>query len=124
MRRREFLSTVVGAAMIHADAFANAFSSNGLGMSTCLSAPVAEPWGSADIQSTVKPLALGLIVHPTYSNPEAAISQIKELGLSNCFLELDDWIGRFSASRAQELSGLLEKYEVTATSVEIVGPGR
>jgi sugar phosphate isomerase/epimerase len=69
-------------------------------------------------------MALGTIIHPTYNDPEAAISRVKELGMSNCFLGLDDWIGRFSAPDAKRLNALLEKYDITATCVEIVGPGR
>jgi L-ribulose-5-phosphate 3-epimerase len=39
-------------------------------------------------------------------------------------LSLDAYIGKFTPELAKEIGGLLEKYEVTATSVEVVGPGR
>ena len=64
------------------------------------------------------------MIAPVYDGPETAIARVKELGMSNCFLSLDDYIGRFSTSGAQRLSAMLDKYGVTATSVEIVGPGR
>lgn len=124
MRRREFLSTMAGVAMIHDDAFANVFLGKGSGESAALSTLSAGPLDPAETQGAVKPMALGTIIHPTYSDPEAAISRVKELGMSNCFLGLDDWIGRFSAPDARRLSALLEKYGITATTVEVVGPGR
>ncbi len=72
--------------------------------------------------SASAPMALGLMIQPAHG-PEASISRVKQLGLPTCFLSLDEYIGRFTKSLAQELHGLLEKYEVTATSAEVVGPG-
>ena len=74
-------------------------------------------------QNALKPMALGLMIQPA-TGAEAAISRVKELGFSNCFLSLDGYLGKFSESLAQELRGLLDKYGVVATSVEVVGPGR
>jgi len=68
------------------------------------------------------PMALGLMIQPAHG-PEAAIARVKQLGLPTCFLSLDEYIGKFTKSLAQELHGLLEKYGVTATSAEVVGPG-
>jgi L-ribulose-5-phosphate 3-epimerase len=68
------------------------------------------------------PMALGLMVQPAHG-PEAVIARVKQLGLPTCFLSLDEYIGKFTKSLAQELHGLLEKYGVTATSAEVVGPG-
>jgi len=73
--------------------------------------------GAAD-----SPMALGLMVQPAHG-PEAVIARVKQLGLPTCFLSLDAYIGKFTKSLAQELHGLLEKYGVTATSAEVVGPG-
>jgi len=67
-------------------------------------------------------MALGLMVQPAHG-PEAVIARVKQLGLPTCFLSLDAYIGKFTKSLAQELHGLLEKYGVTATSAEVVGPG-
>jgi sugar phosphate isomerase/epimerase len=68
-------------------------------------------------------MALGLVIKPG-PNAEAAISRVKELGLPTCFLSLDDYIGKFTPSLAEELQGLLRKYAVTPTAAEVVGPGR
>lgn len=68
-------------------------------------------------------MALGLLITP-YPQPEAAIARVRELGFSNCFLSLDAYIGKYSNALAAEMHGLLEKYEVTATAAEVVGPGR
>ena len=123
MQRREFLSMTVGATMIHAGALTSAFPGAGTGSSKMLSGLVPEPDKFTETQNSVKPMAIGVMIRPTYDDPEVAISRVKDLGLSNCFLDLDDYIGRFSPSGAQQLSALLEKYGVTATAVEIVGPG-
>ena len=78
---------------------------------------------SSDAQAAVAPMAVGLIIQPA-SGPEAAIARVKELGLTNCFLSLDGYIGKFTPLLAQELNALLQKYGVVATSAEVVGPGR
>ncbi len=70
-----------------------------------------------------KPMALGLMIQPA-TGAEAAIARVKELGLPTCFLSLDGYIGKFNAQLAEEIRGLLDKYGVTATSAEVVGPGR
>ena len=71
--------------------------------------------------SKLKPMALGLLVSP-YGDPEKVIRRVHDLGFSNCFLSLDGYIGKFTADAATQIKGLLEKYEVTATTVEVVGP--
>ena len=81
----------------------------------------AEPGaGTADAP---KPMALGLMIQPA-TGAEAAIARVKELGLPTCFLSLDGYIGKFTPSLATEIKGYLDKYGVTATSAEVVGPGR
>jgi len=70
-----------------------------------------------------KPMALGLMIQPA-TGAEAAIARVKELGLPTCFLSLDGYIGKFTPSLAAEIKGYLDKYGVTATSAEVVGPGR
>jgi sugar phosphate isomerase/epimerase len=42
--------------------------------------------------------------------------------MSNCFFSLDGYLGKFSKAFAQELSGLLEKYNVVPTAAEVVRP--
>lgn len=116
MRRREFLAAGIGATAMfqfrtHADSLFPSVLRD------------RAPAHSADAQTDLPPMALGLIIQPG-SVPEAAISRVKELGLTNCFLSLDDYIGHFTPQLAQQLNELLAKYRIVATSVEVVGPGR
>jgi len=71
--------------------------------------------------ASLKPMAVGLLVSP-YGAPEATIRRVHDLGFSNCFLSLDGYIGKFTPGAATEIKGLLDKYEVVATTVEVVGP--
>jgi L-ribulose-5-phosphate 3-epimerase len=77
----------------------------------------------APAERALRPMALGVLISPS-PDPEAAVSKVKKLGLSNCFLSLDDYIGKFSESLAKQLTSLLDRYNVQATTVEVVGPGR
>jgi L-ribulose-5-phosphate 3-epimerase len=71
----------------------------------------------------VKPMDLGLVISP-FGAPEEHIRRVHDLGLSNCFLSLDKYIGGgFTPHLAKQFRELLAKYEVTATTVEVVGPG-
>ena len=45
------------------------------------------------------------------------------MGFSNCFLSMDGYIGHFTPELAAQFRELLEKYELVATTVEVVGPG-
>jgi L-ribulose-5-phosphate 3-epimerase len=123
MRRREFLGAAIGATILQAGARAGSRSHETLAVSKSFSDAGAAPSHSADALSNLKPMAVGLMIQPA-SGAEAAISRVKELGLSNCFLSLDGYIGKFTPLLAQELNGLLQKYSVVATSAEVVGPGR
>ncbi len=75
----------------------------------------------AAAQSTLKPMALGLLVAP-FGAPEATIRRVHDLGFTNCFLSLDKYIGGFTPAIASQMKDLLAKYQVTATTVEVVGP--
>lgn len=80
--------------------------------------------GSTAAQSSpgaLKPMAVGLLVSP-YGAAEATIKRVHDLGFSNCFLSLDGYIGKFTPEAANELKDLLAKYNVVATTVEVVGP--
>jgi sugar phosphate isomerase/epimerase len=66
-------------------------------------------------------MAVGLLVSP-YSAPEATIKRVHDMGFSNCFLSLDGYIGKFTADAAKQIGDLLSKYDVVATTVEVVGP--
>lgn len=118
MRRRTFLKAAVSATILQTSAFADRVSSRRMGIANLLPSVAAAP-----PQGTLKPMALGLMIQPA-TGAEAAIARVKELGLPTCFLSLDGYIGKFSESLAKEIRALLEKYEVTATSAEVVGPGR
>jgi L-ribulose-5-phosphate 3-epimerase len=79
------------------------------------------PAASQANSAALKPMALGLVVSP-YGAPEQTIKRVHDLGFSNCFLSLDGYIGKFTHDAAQELKGLLAKYNVVATTIEVVGP--
>jgi L-ribulose-5-phosphate 3-epimerase len=117
MHRRGFLAGAVGAAMVVAERAASPLAigtSKGFVLSGAGS-------GAPDSQPPVKPMAVGLMIQPA-NGPEIVISRVKQIGLSNCFLSLDGYIGKFTPALAQQIGGLLEKYQVTATSAEVVGP--
>jgi L-ribulose-5-phosphate 3-epimerase len=69
----------------------------------------------------LKPMALGLLIGP-HGAPEGTIKRVRDMGFSNCFLSLDGYIGRFTPDAAKQISDLLAKYDLTATTVEVVGP--
>lgn len=69
----------------------------------------------------LKPMAVGLLVSP-YGAPEATIKRVRDLGFSNCFLSLDGYIDRFTPDAATQIQDLLAKYDLVATTVEVVGP--
>lgn len=116
MRRREFLGAAVGATILSTKALATPSNAAKSAMSPKGSHP-------ANAQSSLPPMAVGLMIQPA-NGAEAAIARVKELGLTNCFLSLDGYIGKFTPLVAQALNALLQKYSVIATSAEVVGPGR
>jgi sugar phosphate isomerase/epimerase len=69
----------------------------------------------------LKPMAVGLLIKP-FAAPEERIKRVHDMGFTNCFLSLDEYIGRFTADLAPMYRDLLEKYQVIATTVEVVGP--
>jgi L-ribulose-5-phosphate 3-epimerase len=77
--------------------------------------------GAETKAASLKAMALGLLVSP-FGAPEATIRRVHDLGFTNCFLSLDGYIGGFAPSIASEMKDLLARYEVTATTVEVVGP--
>jgi len=72
-------------------------------------------------EKKLKPMALGLLIKP-FGAPEETIRRVHDLGFTNCFLSLDDYVGGFTPAIATQMKDLLAKYEVTATTVEVVGP--
>jgi L-ribulose-5-phosphate 3-epimerase len=97
-----------------------------LGMAAA--AVAVEGWktGSAMAEPVrqLKPFELGLLIVP-YSAPEEKIKVLRDLGFSNCYLSLDGYInqgGDFTPEIVSLYRGLLKKYEITVTTVEVVGP--
>ena len=86
-----------------------------------MAATVLHSSASGAEEKKLKPMALGLLVSP-FGAPEATIRRVHDLGFTNCFLSLDGYIGGFTPAIATEMKDLLARYEVTATTVEVVGP--
>lgn len=84
-------------------------------------ATLLRPRDSFAEDQKLKPMALGLLVSP-FGAPEATIRRVHDLGFTNCFLSLDGYLGGFTPAIAAEMKELLARYEVTATTVEVVGP--
>jgi sugar phosphate isomerase/epimerase len=89
--------------------------------SAAIAMSVFHPGVSSAEEKKMKPMALGLLVSP-FGSTEATIRRVHDLGFTNCFLSLDGYIGGFTPAIAAEMKELLAKYEVTATTVEVVGP--
>ena len=107
MRRRDFLSSAAAAtALLPTAALAHTF------------APAAK---APSPDSGAHAMPLGLLISPA-DGPEATISRVHQLGLPTCFLSLDAYIGKFTPALATQFKGLLTKYNVTCTTVEVVGP--
>jgi hydroxypyruvate isomerase len=66
-------------------------------------------------------MAVGLIIQPA-NGAEAAIARVQDLGMSNCFLSLDGYLGKMNQTLAHQIGDLLEKYKVVATAAEVVRP--
>ncbi len=115
MRRREFLGAALGAAVIQAGAGAHPLAYGQTGTAPASSST------TEGRQSSLRPWSVGLLISPS-PDPEAAISRVKQLGMNNCFLSLDAYIGKYTPALAEEFNGLLNKYGIIATTAEVV-PG-
>lgn len=109
MQRREFLAGAVSATMMSASGRAEAFFAN----------PQADP---SQAQHHLQPMAVGLLIQPAHG-PEESVRRVHEMGMTNCFLSLDGYLGRYSSDLARQLEGFLEKYDVVPTAAEVVNPG-
>lgn len=69
----------------------------------------------------LKPMAVGLLIKP-FGAPEERIKRVHDMGFTNCFLSLDDYLGRFTPDLVPMYRALLDRYQVVATTVEVVGP--
>jgi L-ribulose-5-phosphate 3-epimerase len=106
MQRRQFLAGAVSATL--------------MGAVGCADGLAAEAAGEA-AAGRLRAMAVGLIIQPA-SGAEAAFAKVRDLGMTNCFLSLDGYLGKFSPALAQELGGLLEKFDLVATAAEVVRP--
>lgn len=70
----------------------------------------------------LKPMEVGLLVSPN-GDPEPTIRRVRDLGFSNCFFSLDGYVNHFTPQLAAQFRDLLAKYELIATTVEVVVPG-
>jgi len=93
-----------------------------LGMaSAAVLAQSLPPSAVAAAPTSLKPMAVGLLVSP-FKAPEETFQRVHDMGFSNCFLSLDGYIGGFTASVSAQFQDLLAKYNLVATTVEVVGP--
>jgi sugar phosphate isomerase/epimerase len=77
---------------------------------------------AATIESKpLKPMEVGLLISP-YGAPEERVKRVRDMGFSNCFLSMDGYLGQFTPEVSRQFRELLDKYEVVATTVEVVGP--
>jgi L-ribulose-5-phosphate 3-epimerase len=90
-----------------------AIAANALSSATAFATTASQP---------LKPMELGLLIAP-FSSPEERFRVLRDLGLTNCFLSLDAYIGGFTPHVVGQYRDLLAKYQITATAVEVVGPG-
>ena len=91
--------------------------------SAALFSEVIHPAASlaAAAPAPLKPMEVGLLIKP-FDGPEVTFKRVRELGLSNCFLSLDDYLNGFTKQIADQFGDLLGKYSLVATAVEVVGP--
>jgi L-ribulose-5-phosphate 3-epimerase len=76
---------------------------------------------AAQQAAQLKPMELGLLIVP-FGAPEQHIRVLHDLGFTNCFLSLDGYIGGFTPEVVSQFRELLDKYKITVTTVEVVGP--
>jgi L-ribulose-5-phosphate 3-epimerase len=85
------------------------------------SAVVAQGLPRALAAAPVKPFALGVVIKP-FPAPEEHLRTVHELGFPTVFLSMDDYLGSFTPELAKQYRELLARYQLTATTVEVVGP--
>jgi sugar phosphate isomerase/epimerase len=85
------------------------------------SAVVAQGLPRAFAAAPVKPFALGVVIKP-FGAPEEHLRTVHELGFPTVFLSMDQYLGSFTPELAKQYRELLDKYQLTATTIEVVGP--
>jgi sugar phosphate isomerase/epimerase len=66
-------------------------------------------------------MALGVVITP-FGAPEERLRMVHELGFPTCFLSMDKYLGNFTPALASQYRELLARYQLTATTIEVVGP--
>jgi len=82
------------------------------------SASAATP---APASTRFAPMAMGLLIKP-FPSPEEKIAVVKQLGIPTCFLSLDNYIGKFTPALVKQMQNALDKYQIVATTAEVVQP--
>jgi L-ribulose-5-phosphate 3-epimerase len=90
--------------------------------SAVLAAQGMNPKSAFATSAPLKPMDLGLLIAP-FSAPEERFRVLRDLGLTNCFLSLDGYIGGFTPAVVSQYRDLIAKYDIAVTTVEVVGPG-
>jgi L-ribulose-5-phosphate 3-epimerase len=85
------------------------------------SAVVAQRLPRAFAAAPAKPFALGVVIKP-FGAPEEHLRTVHELGFPTVFLSMDQYLGSFTPVLAKQYRELLAKYQLTATTIEVVGP--
>ena len=89
--------------------------------SAAIAAQAMSPASVFATTASLKPMELGLLIVP-FSAPEEKFRVLRELGLTNCFLSLDGYIGGFTPAVVSQYRDLIAKYNITVTTVEVVRP--
>jgi L-ribulose-5-phosphate 3-epimerase len=66
-------------------------------------------------------MALGVVMSP-YGAPEETLRHVHEWGFPSVFLSMDKYLGSFTPALATQYRDLLAKYQLVATTIEVVGP--
>ncbi len=106
MQRRAFITTAFGAGM--ASSMRSAW-------------PLGHAWMGAP-PAALKPMELGLLIKPA-RGIEETLARVRKLGFTNCFLSLDDFLGKYNSALAQKMQDALDRNSLVATTAEVVGPG-
>jgi sugar phosphate isomerase/epimerase len=82
---------------------------------------LGQPSNAAAEPAKHQPMALGLLIKP-YPSLEEKIAVVKQLGIPTCFLSLDAYIGKFTPALVTQMRDALDKYQIVATTAEVVNP--
>lgn len=106
---------------MHRRTFITSALSAGVGMAGAASPLLASVSPTPQPGQNPGPMALGLLIKPA-RGLEETIARVHQLGFTNCFLSLDDYIGKFTPALARQMGDALAKNNVIPTTVEVVNP--